>query len=443
MGNPLAVTFTGLRFENPFLLSSAPPTESDSNIMRAFDAGWGGVVTKTIGLHPVVNVARPEDQVPARRRRPAAPLDAEAARHGAPLVVELGADLGQAARLVAAAASSGSSRRIPTASWSRRSWPARAATSELEHWQTLAKGCQDAGADALRAEPVLPAHGPQGHGLEHRQGPGADLDRHAGREGSRAGAGLGQADAVDHRHRRRSARRRSSAAPTPSSSSNTFPSLPLIDPETLEFEMNVDGYVSSGGLGGPAILPQSLAKMAQLTQAFPDKAFSGIGGIVDVRRRRSTTSCSAAARCRSARRRCSITPSGPNVIKALNAGMTAFFERHADRGWHSLEDIRGMPPRSRRHALADQAARTPRSTSAGTTRPTRPGGLRAAGGVRPDERARRRTSSSSPRTCRRARSGTPTSRRPGSSSGPGPPTTSPPCGLAWRWSSPPTRSPPA
>ena len=54
------VTFTGLRFENPFLLSSAPPTESDSNIMRAFDAGWGGVVTKTIGLHPVVNVAGPK-----------------------------------------------------------------------------------------------------------------------------------------------------------------------------------------------------------------------------------------------------------------------------------------------------------------------------------------------------------------------------------------------
>ena len=53
----LSVTFTGLRFENPFLLSSAPPTESDSNIMRAFDAGWGGVVTKTIGLHPVTNVA--------------------------------------------------------------------------------------------------------------------------------------------------------------------------------------------------------------------------------------------------------------------------------------------------------------------------------------------------------------------------------------------------
>ena len=86
-------------------------------------------------------------------------------------------------------------------------------------------------------------------------------------------------------------------------SSNTFPSLPLIDPETLEFEINVDGLVSSGGLGGPAILPMSLANMAQMTKAFPDKSFSGIGGISDFRRR-CPTSCSAAARCRSARRRC-------------------------------------------------------------------------------------------------------------------------------------------
>ena len=60
MAPQLETTFTGLRFENPFLLSSAPPTESESNIMRAFDAGWGGVVTKTIGLHPVVNVDGPK-----------------------------------------------------------------------------------------------------------------------------------------------------------------------------------------------------------------------------------------------------------------------------------------------------------------------------------------------------------------------------------------------
>src|SRR5438067_12482270 len=56
----LSTTFTGIRFENPFMLASAPPTESDANIMRAFDAGWGGVVTKTIGMHPVGNVKGPK-----------------------------------------------------------------------------------------------------------------------------------------------------------------------------------------------------------------------------------------------------------------------------------------------------------------------------------------------------------------------------------------------
>ena len=41
MSPSFSVTFTGLRFENPFLLASAPPTESDDNILRAFEAGWG------------------------------------------------------------------------------------------------------------------------------------------------------------------------------------------------------------------------------------------------------------------------------------------------------------------------------------------------------------------------------------------------------------------
>ena len=39
MGVDTSVEFTGIHFENPFMLSSAPPTESESNIMRAFDAG--------------------------------------------------------------------------------------------------------------------------------------------------------------------------------------------------------------------------------------------------------------------------------------------------------------------------------------------------------------------------------------------------------------------
>ena len=98
-----SVTFTGIQFENPFLLSSAPPTESESNILRAFDAGWGGVVVKTIGLHPVVNVVGARSEVHPHHARRQLRVDEEAPGLGAARLVELGADLRQGARLVDAA----------------------------------------------------------------------------------------------------------------------------------------------------------------------------------------------------------------------------------------------------------------------------------------------------------------------------------------------------
>jgi dihydropyrimidine dehydrogenase (NAD+) subunit PreA len=121
------------------------------------------------------------------------------------------------------------------------------------------------------------------------------------------------------------------------SSSNTWPSLPPIDPLTLDFEMNVEGYVSSGGLGGPAILPLSLAKMAQMTQRFPDKEFSGIGGIAtfDHALNYFLLGCGTAQVCTAAMLDHAI---GPNIIRGLIAGMTEFMER---RGYASLEDFRG------------------------------------------------------------------------------------------------------
>jgi len=46
----------GIQSPNPFWLASAPPTNCGEQIMRAFDAGWGGAVWKTIG-EPIVNVS--------------------------------------------------------------------------------------------------------------------------------------------------------------------------------------------------------------------------------------------------------------------------------------------------------------------------------------------------------------------------------------------------
>ena len=46
----------GIISPNPFWLASAPPTNSGRQIMRAFDAGWGGAVWKTLG-QPIQNVS--------------------------------------------------------------------------------------------------------------------------------------------------------------------------------------------------------------------------------------------------------------------------------------------------------------------------------------------------------------------------------------------------
>ena len=52
----LRIEFAGIRAPNPFWLASAPPTNSGAQIHRAFEAGWGGAVWKTIGA-PVLNVS--------------------------------------------------------------------------------------------------------------------------------------------------------------------------------------------------------------------------------------------------------------------------------------------------------------------------------------------------------------------------------------------------
>jgi dihydropyrimidine dehydrogenase (NAD+) subunit PreA len=57
----LTTDFIGIKSPNPFWLASAPPTDKEYNVRRAFEAGWGGVVWKTLGSEgpPVVNVNGP------------------------------------------------------------------------------------------------------------------------------------------------------------------------------------------------------------------------------------------------------------------------------------------------------------------------------------------------------------------------------------------------
>src|SRR4029079_13185219 len=148
MKSTLATTFTGIQFDNPFLLASAPPTESDSNIMRAFEAGWGGVVVKTIGMHPVINVKGPKTKflrATADSYRVSMEKRPNTALHSSwnwELISDKPLDwwLPRIHRIKQA-----HPERILVASIMAGSGN----DSELRNWQTLATGCQDAGADAF------------------------------------------------------------------------------------------------------------------------------------------------------------------------------------------------------------------------------------------------------------------------------------------------------
>jgi dihydropyrimidine dehydrogenase (NAD+) subunit PreA len=304
--------------------------------MRAFDAGWGGVVTKTIGLHPVVDVAGPKTTF--LTATPDSPNLSIKKRTGTTLHSSWNWELISDKTL---------DWWVPRIARIKQAYPTRVLVAsimagsgndhELAHWQTLAKACQDAGADALELNLSCPHMDRPDMGSNIGKDPELiSVVTRAVKEVARVpvwakltpsttdvvvearGAFLGGADAI--------------------SSSNTFPSLPLIDPETLEFEVNVDGLVSLGGLGGPAILPLSLAKMAQLAQAFPDKAFSGIGGIADFGHALNyfLLGCGTVQVCTAAMLDHAI---GPNVVRRLISGMAAAMERN---GWTSLDDFIGQ-----------------------------------------------------------------------------------------------------
>jgi dihydropyrimidine dehydrogenase (NAD+) subunit PreA len=330
--------FTGIEFENPFLLSSAPPTESESNIMRAFEAGWGGVVTKTIGLHPVVNVVgakakfmrtSPDDAYVSMKKRPGAALHSswnwelisdKTLDWWVPRIRRIKEAFPNRVLIASIMAGSGNDK-------------------ELRNWQTLSEACQDSGADGLELNFSCPHMDRKDMGSNIGKDEGlCSVVTEAVKEVAKVPVWTKLTPATQDIVVEAAACFRGGADAIVSS--NTFPSLPIIDPETLEFEINVDGLVSSGGLGGPAILPLSLCNMARMCQAFPDKAFSGIGGISEFAQALSyfllgtgtVQVCTAAMLDHAV---------GPNVIKKLLAGFDQFVEKHTADGWTSLADFRG------------------------------------------------------------------------------------------------------
>lgn len=338
MSSKLATTFTGLDFVNPFVLASAPPTESKRKILTAFEAGWGGVVTKTIGLHPVENVAGPRtifqrasDAKPyvSRTKR------ADTVSHSSwnwELISDQPLDLW-----------------LPDLEEIKTTYPDRMLIAsimagagneeEMENWRKLATSCIDAGCDAIELNLSCPHM--------DRKDMGANIANDEDIIRSILGALTevvsvpiwvkltpSTSTLVD------AAGAAYEAGAASISLCNTFPSLPLMDPETMKFEVEVDGLVTSGGLGGLAILHQALQRVSDISRAYPDGAISGIGGIRGFREAFNFIVHGAGNLqvCTAAMEEKGSGGVGIKLIGELTRDLLEYLER---KGFSSIEEFRG------------------------------------------------------------------------------------------------------
>lgn len=264
---PLHTKYLGVPFENPFILASAPPSATGDMIRRSFEAGWGGAVIKTICCDPVSNLAN----------------RFAAIRSGGGITGFENLEL--------------LSERTPD-DWYR---DIRTIKSDFPHhpiigsimgdarspdeWLSLAKGCQDAGADLLELNFSCPHGYPErGRGAAIGQNPDyaaqitgwlatckdiripiipkltaavSDI-RHIGEELARSGAAGFCAI-------------------------NTIPSFFGFDLKTLCPKPDIGGMTSYGGYSGPGIKPIALRAVAELCQSpgLPVMASGGIASGFD------------------------------------------------------------------------------------------------------------------------------------------------------------------
>jgi dihydropyrimidine dehydrogenase (NAD+) subunit PreA len=259
----LTTNFAGIHSPNPFWLASGPPTNSGEQVRRAFDAGWGGAVWKTIG-EPTTNVSSRYSSI-----------DWSAQRMMGLNNIELITDRPIETNL----------REIAEV---KRRYPNHAVIASLmvkskrEAWHQIVKRTEDAGADGLELNFGCP-HGMSERGMGSAVGQVPEYTQQITewvKEVARTPV-LAKLtpNVTDIRVIAHAARR---AGADGLSAINTISSITGIDLSTFAPRPNVDGKSSHGGYCGPAVKPIALNMVQQViadTVDGPKIPVSGIGGI--------------------------------------------------------------------------------------------------------------------------------------------------------------------
>ncbi len=262
----LSSEFVGIKSPNPFWLASAPPTDKAYNVCRAFEAGWGGVVWKTLGAEgpPVVNVNGP--------------------RYGAMYAgdrrligfnnIELITDRSLQINL-------DEMRQV------KRDWPDRALVASLmvpceeQAWKDILVAVEDTGADGVELNFGCP-HGMAERGMGSAVGQVPEyiemVSRWCKKYTDMPVIVKLTPNITDVRFPARAAKAGGADAV---SLINTINSIISVNLDRMAPEPMIDGYGAHGGYCGPAVKPIALNMVAEIARdpETADLPVSGIGGI--------------------------------------------------------------------------------------------------------------------------------------------------------------------
>jgi dihydropyrimidine dehydrogenase (NAD+) subunit PreA len=265
----LRTNFVGIKSPNPFWLASAPPTDKEYNVVRAFKAGWGGVVWKTLGEDPhVVNVNGPRYGAIHSGDRRLLGLNNIELITDRPLQTNLD-----------------EIKRV------KRDWPDRAMVVSLmvpceeANWAAILKRVEETDCDGVELNFGCP-HGMSERGMGSAVGQVPEYIEMVARW-CKANTRMPvivklTPNITDVRKPARAARQGGADAV---SLINTINSIMGIDLDNFAPEPTIDGKGTHGGYCGPAVKPIALSMVSEIardkeTQGMP---ISGIGGITNWR----------------------------------------------------------------------------------------------------------------------------------------------------------------
>ena len=313
----LSVDFAGIKSPNPFWLASAPPTNMGSMVERAFDAGWGGAVWKTLG-EPIRNVSSRLASIDGGQQRMLGLNNIELITDR-PLEVNL--------------------REVREV---KRKYPKHAVIVSLmvesrrEAWHEIVKRAEDTGCDGFELNFGCP-HGMSERGMGSAMGqvpeytsmvtewvkevaripvivkltPNVTSITPPGRAAVKGGA-----DAV--------------------SLINTINSVMGVNLDTLVPHPNVNGMAAHGGYCGPAVKPIALNMVSELARdPEVNVPISGIGGISTWRDAAEFLALGAS----NVQVCTAVMHYGYRIVEDMIDGLSNYLD---DKGFASVRDIIGL-----------------------------------------------------------------------------------------------------